>query len=44
VGYKVFQIDIDEEEHVALPMVRKMAPPSTSLEEYRVHRELSPRI
>jgi hypothetical protein len=30
VGYKVFHMEIDEDEHVTPPVERKMAPPSTS--------------
>jgi hypothetical protein len=44
VGYRVFHMEIDEEEQVAPPVVRQMAPPSTSSEEARVQRESTLRI
>jgi hypothetical protein len=44
VGYRVFHMDIDEEEQVTPPVARRMTPPSTNLEESIVHRELSLRI
>jgi hypothetical protein len=44
VGYRVFHMEIDEEEQVAPPVVRQMTPPSTSSEEARVQRESTLRI
>jgi hypothetical protein len=44
VGYRVFHVDIDREEQMALPMVRHMDPLSTNSEEDRVQRELSIKI
>ena len=44
VGYRVFHMEIDEEEQVTPPMVRQTTPPSTSSEEARVQRESALRI
>jgi hypothetical protein len=44
VGYRVFHMEIDEEEQVAPLVVRQTAPPSTSSEEARVQRESALKI
>jgi hypothetical protein len=44
VRYRLFHMEIDEEEKVAPLVVRQSTPPSTNLEEARVQRESSSRI
>jgi hypothetical protein len=44
VGYRVFHMDIDEEEQVAPPMVRQTTPPSASSKDARVRRESTLKI
>jgi hypothetical protein len=44
VGYRVFHMDIDSEEHMAPLVVRQTTPPSTNSEEARVQRESALRI